>query len=125
MALAGGFFTFINGRLNEAKTSDARERVIAWSMAGLTLVLVVAGVIATLFNLALWASTLYLVAFTIQIILFIRQSGPVSRIELVSFCLLCCVTVTTVSLMFTLSILERHLKVTEGIVDVLRKMNRP
>jgi hypothetical protein len=125
MALAGGLFTFLNGRLNEAGTRDARERVIVWTLAGLSAALTLCGFAASIIGFGLWSLAIFLVAFIFQTTLFIRQPGPMGRIEIVSFCILCCTTTTLFISIFTLHFFERHLKVTSDIIDLLNKMNRP
>src|SRR5438552_11675739 len=89
MALAGGIFNFVNGRLQEAKTPEARSRVVTWTLLSLSVAFNLAGV-ATSFSLDSYLAVLALfaLALALQITLFLRHPAPIQRLEVVALCLI-------------------------------------
>ena len=122
MALAGGIFTFVNGRLIEAKTTNARRRVVGWTLSGLSTTFLLAGLFTSFLNSNLWPLALFAVGFAFQITLLLRQSGPVQRIELLTFCLVCCGFTLFTSITLTLHFTGRILGVVEKMTEVLKAL---
>lgn len=116
LIFAGAVMTFINGRLNEAKTANARSRVVTLTLVWLS---ILASILAGLSLFALKtpyaAIALFGVALALQAAVFLRKSGPVSRSEIVAACF------TTLS--FAVTLIALPLLDTIGrIVGVLERM---
>jgi hypothetical protein len=91
MVLAGGIFVFVNGRLNEAKTSDQRSRIVGWTLQALSIAFSISGVAVVLLlpNVALWPLALSAVSFAFLVAEVLRQSGPVLRgSEVLTLCII-------------------------------------
>jgi hypothetical protein len=91
LVLVSQVLSFVNARLTEAKTPDARSAVVHWALQGIALALS-AGGIALLFIQSFWFVTLLTASFILQVVIVVRQfasSGPVvRREEVLVLCLL-------------------------------------
>jgi hypothetical protein len=123
MALAGGLFSFVNGRLNEAKTHDARQRVITWTLGSLSFAFILVGLIVSFFKVSLASSIFFLISFALQVILFVRGIGPINRIELALFCLTCSVMTTAIGFVLVLDLVSRNVEITGRIIDLLKPLD--
>ena len=90
LALAGGVFTFVSGRLKDAEGIRAKERVIGLTLQWLSVSLNAFGLLAGLFLKGYAISVVFFsLAFLLQVLLFLRKSEPVRRIDVVTFSILC------------------------------------
>ena len=90
LALAGGAFTFVNGRLSEATTSEARRRVYDLALQWISFALNLIGILSILFIPGYTVAIVFFAAaFVVQITLFMRREEPIRRIDIVTFTLMC------------------------------------
>jgi hypothetical protein len=90
LTLVGGLFTFVSGRLKDAKGRDARDRVVtltlqwlsfAFGLSALLVIFLSPGYAVPVF--------LFFCQFVTQIVLFLRKSEPMQRIDVVVLSLIC------------------------------------
>ena len=92
LTLAGGVFVFVSGRLKDAKTAHDRQRVVFLTLQWLSFGFNTAGLfVGIYFRAYLSAYTFFAIGTAIQVLLFLRRTGPVSRGELVSLFLVFCI----------------------------------
>ncbi len=122
LALAGGVFTFVAGRLKDAETFEAKANVVRLTLEWLSLALNLAGMLtAALTRTYVVPGVLFAAAYMIQTVIFLRRTGPPSRMEMVTFSLMTSIFISAavVALLFatmhdmldlirTLTELQRH-----------------
>ena len=125
LALAGGVFTFVSGRLRDADGADARAVVIRrtweWLASGLS---VAALLVAIATNLYAVSAMLFTAAFVIQAYMFLDNPSPPRRIDVLTFGLLCATFVTTLSMAATFPLLQRIVDLQQRIVEVQQDLVR-
>lgn len=125
LALAGGVFTFVSGRLRDADGADARAVVVRrtweWLASGLS---VGAMFVAIATNLYAVSATLFTVAFVIQAYMFLDNPSPPRRIDVLTFGLLCATFVTTLLMAATFPLLQRIIDLQGRIVEVQQELVR-
>ena len=90
LALAGGVFTFVSGRLKEAEGRDAKDRVVGLTLTWISLALNAFGLLAAVVLAGYAVSViLFCCAFFVQVVIFLRKSEPVRRIDVVVFSFMC------------------------------------
>lgn len=119
----GGIFSFVNGRLNEAKTDEAkhavRQKTSEWIATGLIMVGAALASFAQMFGVA---CVLYFVAFIIQTCLFVSRRGAASRGEIVMYSLQTAIFFSVLVASFTFSMLIRIISVQESMLDAQVKI---
>jgi hypothetical protein len=89
LALAGGVFTFVSGRLKEASGPEGKKRVVTLTIRWLSVALNALALLAVIFGKGFAVPVLLLsLAFVLQIVLFLRIAEPVERVDVVGFSLL-------------------------------------
>ena len=87
MTLAGAILVFVNARLQEATTPEARSRVVMWTILSLTAAFNLAAVAASfVLDSYLTVLALFAVPLALQIILFLRDPQPIRRLEVFALC---------------------------------------
>jgi hypothetical protein len=111
MALAGGKFAFINGRLQEAVTYEGRQNVVNWLLrvCGLIFSLLGFGSVLIFHNFALPAIA-FLIPIMFSIILALRRTGPIGRGEVLYLCFLCCYFTFMIIAWITLYLFDQVIK---------------
>jgi hypothetical protein len=94
LTLAGGLFAFVNGRLGEAKTEEAKARVIRLALEWISISISIAALLLALFVHFLAAVPLYLVVLTLESFKFLRRTSPLERMEVLSVGFLCALFVS-------------------------------
>jgi hypothetical protein len=90
LALAGGVFTFVSGRLKEAEGPDAKDRVVGLTLTWISLALNAFALLAAVVLGGYAVSViLFCCAFFVQVVIFLRKSEPVRRIDVVVFSFMC------------------------------------
>lgn len=129
LALAGGVFTFVSGRLRDAEGSNAKNRVLQVTTNWIAFVLWLIGCGLTSFSgLQLYAIPFYLIAFALYWKLFLDGPSRSSRWETSLFAVFCATTATMV-LTSILAYMTEHLvsnqaemlKLIKSVID----LNKP
>ena len=122
LALMGGVFTFVSGRLRDAADDDAKSRVLdlTWLWVAVALWLV-GQALATFTAFRLYAIPLYAVSLAIHWGLFVRGPEPASRKESAVFVMLC--TVTGFAILFAMfaSFFDRFVELQNQQIELLQR----
>lgn len=122
LALAGGVFTFVNGRLNEAKTPEGRTTVVDATISGIAIALNVVAFVAVVLGEFLIPTGLFALGFMLNTINFARRSGPVHRSEIIMFGIMCCGITTAVCLGLSFRSINGIADVEGHMVDLLGRL---
>jgi hypothetical protein len=108
--------------LNEAKTTDARLRAVAW-MRQIFVFALYAGAPCYFFrSLGLWAVPPFIIAFAFPIADILRQPNvPVRRRELVAFALTCCAFVLMVT---PIAVGDHMLRMNDSMADLVKVVGK-
>jgi uncharacterized membrane protein HdeD (DUF308 family) len=82
MALIGGTFTFVNGRLNEATTPERKIHIVDWIIKILAAIFFLAGGISSFFTFV-WILPFYTAGIILDVILFLRLTRPLNRWDVI------------------------------------------
>src|SRR4051794_28193482 len=76
MALIGGLFTFINGRLQEAQTQEAKRNVVNWVLLSGGIIFSLLGLLLAIIfpHLRILIPVFFVSAIITNLILFVRRS---------------------------------------------------
>lgn len=119
LALAGGVFTFVAGRLKDAESPDAKANVVRLALEWTSIILNVVGLALGSFTRAYFAAVaFFLIAYGLQTFIFLRRRGSPSRTEVVSFSLLTAVVVSGVVVALLFSVTHDVLDLIQGLIDV-------
>lgn len=123
LALAGGVFTFVSGRLRDADGTDAKSAVIRRTWEWLASALSVAGFLTiVLSKLYVLGMLLFAAAFILQVYMFLQNSSPLRRVDVVTFGLLCATFVSMLMMAITFSLFERVINIQERMIDFQEKL---
>lgn len=119
LGFIGGTLTFVNGRLNEAKTDDAKHGVYqkTWDWIATLLFLVGTG-ISAFGQLYAAACGFYLIAFIIQTYLFLSRPHAATRVEIMMYSLQTSIIISIAVLSFVFSMFNRIIAVQEHMLSV-------
>lgn len=125
-ALAGGIFTFVNGRLNEAKTSEQRSRVVTLTLNLLSIAFSLCAFAAMFIpNAGLWFLLFFAISYAISLGVFLRQCGPTLRLAQVVFL---CFTFSTftgfVTTMISAYYIGRLVEVIHHQMDITDRLSK-
>ena len=118
LALAGGAFTFVNGRLAEAKTPEHRQSIYRVTAQVVALVISISAV-----GLVLWASlyktagVLFLLSYAVQSGLFVTRKGAPGRAEILSFTFLTGVLCAALGFLALATVIDRVVDVQARIIE--------
>lgn len=120
ITLAGGIFTFVNGRLNEAKSPDGRRNVTVITVGCLSLLATALGFfVIVVFNFSLACLPLFAVGFILQIVLVLMDPTPVTRMSLVTFGGNC----AGFAMLISLAVAFNALTIVQGQIHELTQVN--
>jgi hypothetical protein len=120
LTLVGGVFAFVNGRLNEARDAEGKTRVIRVMQTWISLSLSAASMAITFLFSLLAALPLYLVTFIFQSYLFLRDSSPPSRWDVLAYGLLCASLASMSTMGITLYLVERIVELQAGTIASIK-----
>ena len=120
LALAGGVFTFINGRLNEAKTEENRTFVIDILIFVFVCVTNLCAVLALVFIKPLLSVPFYVLVLVAETVSYIRRGNLLTRWSIISYCLLSCIICSTITLIVAGSWIDQLALSNRAINDTLR-----
>lgn len=97
LALAGGVFTFVSGRLRDATGPDAKARVLTITTSWIATALWLIGCVLTAIRgLQIYAPLFYVVSFGLHWKLFLERPRQPSRLESSVFAIFCALTAFSV-----------------------------
>ena len=122
LALLGGVFTFVSGRLRDAPDDDAKSSVWAltalWTAAALWFI----GIALAMFvDLPLHSIPLFCLSLAIHWKLFVSGPEPASRKAIAMFALLCAVTAFATLFATFAYVTDRILSIQERQLELPRK----
>jgi hypothetical protein len=129
LALAGGAFTFVNGRLRDAATEQDRTQLLSAAATWVALAPTLAAVLLMFLGAKFYvAVALFVLSYVLQARLFLVKAAPASRAEILTFSALSGVTAASVVFAITGSLLERvidnqarMLQVQEQTIQLLQR----
>jgi hypothetical protein len=126
LALLGGVFTFVSGRLRDAPSEDAKARVLGgtWVWAAIILWLVGIG-IGTFSQLRMLAIPFYFAAFAIQWRLFVDGPEPASRRAVATFAASCAVVAFAVLFSVFTQLIDQLVELQGTQVELLKNIVEP
>ena len=122
LALMGGVFTFVSGRLRDAADDEAKSRVLDFTWLWIAVAMWLVGQALTTFTaLRLYAIPLYAASLAIHWWLFVRGPEPASRKEIAVFVMLC--TVTGFAILFAIftSFFDRFIELQNHQIELLQR----
>ena len=122
LALLGGVFTFVSGRLRDAPDETAKSEVIALTWlyaAGAFWFIGIA--LATFAKLPLFSIPFYCACLIIHLKLFVSVPEPASRKAIAMFALLCAVTAFAILFAVFAHFFDRMLDIQSLQLELLRK----
>ncbi len=115
LALAGGVFTFVSGRLRDADGSEAKALVIRRTWSWLAIALSLAAIFVTVaMNLYAASVVLFSASFLVQLHVFLANPAPATRVEVLVIAFLCASLLTSVAMAGTFTLFE-------GVIDLQRR----
>jgi predicted membrane-bound mannosyltransferase len=131
LALAGGAFTFVNGRLRDAETQEDKNRLLSAAATWIALAPTLAAVLFMFLGAKFYvAVALFVLSYVLQARIFLLKGSPPTRAEILTFSALSGVTAASVVFAITGSLLERvidnqarMLQVQEQTIELLQKQN--
>jgi hypothetical protein len=128
LALAGGAFTFVNGRLRDAESLKDKSRLLGATATWVALAPTLAAVLLMFLGAKFYvAVALFLLSYLLQARIFLLKPGPPKRAEILTFSALSGVTAASVVFAITGSLLEgvidnqaRMIQVQGQTIDLLR-----
>ncbi|HEY8358862.1 MAG TPA: hypothetical protein VIL30_15500 [Ramlibacter sp.] len=130
LALAGGVFSFVSGRLKDADGAEAKAAVIRRTWGWVALGLAVAALIATV--VLDWSGAsmvLFSLSVVVQLWMYLARPGPLHRVEVLLVSVLVASLVTSIAMAVTFSLFERLVKIQRETIQVqdnlLRKLQSP
>lgn len=120
LALAGGVFTFVNGRLNEAKTEESRTFVISMLIFAFVCIANLSAVLTLMFIKPLASIPLYILVLMAETISYVRRGNILTRWSIVSYCLLSCIICCNITLIAAGSWIDQVREENKEIYRTLR-----
>jgi hypothetical protein len=119
LALAGGVFTFVSGRLRDADGAEGQTAVIRRTWSWLAIGLSTAALIATLaMNLYVVSVVLFSASFIVQMHLYLTNPAPPHRAEVLVVALMCASLLTSLAMAGTFSLFERVIDLQRRTIQV-------
>jgi len=123
LALAGGVFTFVSGRLRDAEGADAKavvaRRTLEWLSSGLSYFALLVAILTKLYIVVV---VLFVIVFVLQAYMFVQNPSPPRRVDVLTFGMLCATFVTSIALVAMLYLFERVIYVQGQMVEIQQEM---
>jgi MFS family permease len=122
LALAGGIFTFVSGRLRDAEGRDAKDRIMQLCFLWIACVLWIAGsALCAVSGAQIYAVPLYVISFALHWKLFSEGPNPPSRNAVANFALLAAMTAFSIVFAMMISLIDPILRIQERTIQVLER----
>jgi hypothetical protein len=123
LALLGGVFTFVSGRLRDAEDAEAKARVFAYTWYWTSLAIWFVGIAVSVFaGKHLLAIPCYALSFALQWKLFLDGPEPVSRAATANFAFQCALTTLAIAGSGLFALADSLLGLHERQVDAMNKL---
>lgn len=119
LALVGGVFTFVNGRLRDAETPEQKDALLRTTAEWIEVAPSLAGLVALVAGAPFYAAVvLFTLSYLLQARLFLRKRTPVQRIEIATFSALTSVTAASIVFAVAGGLIERLIDNQERMLNV-------
>lgn len=125
LGFLGGLLTFLNGRLKDAESPDARAKVWERTLDITVLAVNVVGATLIAIGWGRWGLAIFSVAYAVEFFRFIRRDGPITRGEIAVWILLTCMFTAIVVLVFVAGYFDRVLAIIERLTAIVDRTSPP
>ena len=123
LALAGGVFTFVSGRLRDADGVDAKavvtRRTLEWLSSGLSAAALLVGILSKLYVVSV---VLFGAAFGIHAYMFVQNPSTPRRAEVLLIGMLCATFALLIAMAVTFPLLERMIDVQGKMLEIQQEL---
>jgi hypothetical protein len=136
LAVIGAIISFVNSRLNEAKTEESRAFIVYLTLNIIALACSLSGLTGAItIDMYITSAILFTISFAIQTIIFFSYPGNATRVIVFNFSLACSLFtmnisslmvfhITTAMVSFdreTVGLLDKQEALISNLVDVIKK----
>lgn len=121
LAVVGGVFTYVNGRLREAESEEDTAAAIRTTLDWISFALAAGGFLAAVLARSYVFAVLFFTAnFVLQSYMFLRSRAPLRRADVLTLGLLSATFVGTLAMAAILPIVDRIVTVQTSTAEVLK-----